>query len=96
MSTTAVLSLLAVIVTACAASSVPPPGSTPVYVTLPDPESSSTAKPPMASNTGASFTAVTVNVKVRDAVFTSGETPEPSSVAVTVIVAAPFASAVRV
>ena len=80
-------------VTVWLASSEPPPGSTLVTVIVVAGSSSSIAMSAMASKVGASFTASTVIVNCWDDSFTLGETESPSSVAVTVIVATPFASA---
>ena len=55
--------------------------------------SSSMVTSAMASNVGASLTAFTVIVNCWEDTFTLGEAESPSSVAVTVIVATPLASA---
>ena len=55
-------------------------------------ESSSTVTPAMGSNSGASLISFTVIVSVRENWFTLGAVASPSSVAVTVIEAAPFTS----
>ena len=87
------LLLVAVKNNPCAASSSPPPGVTPVTVMSVAAPSSTSVTSLMKSKDGPSFTAFTVTMNVAVAVLTDGATESPPSVAVTVIVATPFASA---
>ena len=91
--TTVGCELVAVNVSICAASSVPPPFCTPVIVTSTGPPSSSNDCVAIVSKPGASLTGSMVMVKLSVALLNC-VTPSvaPSSVAVTVIVTVPFAS----
>ena len=86
------LSLDVLMTTVCVASSAPPPAVSPVIETSVSAASSSMDTSAIASNAGASFTALTVIVNVCTDVLSFGADEAPSSVAVSVMTAVPFAS----